>query len=106
MKQTDHDLLIELKTEVQNIRNDIKELKTGTTERIVQLEKDKADRAEVEALQVKVSKDIDIRVRNLEDWKTKRTEQIRDDGKYYAFIIGLGLLILGIFIWHLTGYRF
>jgi len=70
MKQSlDHDLLIELRTEVANIRNDIRELKDNTTSRVIQLERDKADRKEVEELQKKVNEDIDIRVRTLESSK-------------------------------------
>jgi hypothetical protein len=69
--QSDHDLLIELRTEVLNIRDDIKELKEGTTSRIINLEKDKADRVELDALQIKVNHDIEVRVRVLENKTSK-----------------------------------
>lgn len=32
--QSDHDLLVELRTEMRGMRNDIKELKEGTTEKL------------------------------------------------------------------------
>jgi predicted transcriptional regulator len=67
-QQQDHDLLIELKTIVHSIKDDIRDLKEGTTERISCLERDKADRKEMEELQTKVNKDIEIRVRRLESW--------------------------------------
>lgn len=35
----DHDLLVELRTEFRGMRNDIKELKDGTTSRLAALEK-------------------------------------------------------------------
>jgi len=69
--QSDHDLLIELRTEVLNIRDDIKELKEGTASRIINLEKDKADRVELDALQIKVNHDIEVRVRILENKTSK-----------------------------------
>jgi hypothetical protein len=62
----DHDLLIELKTQVLNIRDDIKDLKSGTTERIQKLEADKADRKDVEELQNIINNKIEARVRKLE----------------------------------------
>jgi hypothetical protein len=80
-RQTDHDLLIELRTEVANIRQDIKELKDGTTMRIESLERDKADRHDFEELQNKVNHDIDVRVRKLEDKAIY----------IYAFAAGVGV---------------
>lgn len=60
------DLVIELRTEVRSIRDDIKDLKEGTTERIICLEKEKADRKEVELIQEKLNKDHEIRLRQME----------------------------------------
>jgi hypothetical protein len=92
--QNDHDLLIELRTEVQNIRNDIKELKDGVASRIATLESDKADRKSVEELQVKVNTDIETRVRLLENSKSN----------YYTMTIiyaGIGATMMGLIIYHL-----
>lgn len=76
----DHDLLIELRTEMQNVRRDIKELNDGTAGRIKDLQANKADRKEVEAnridrkeiedIQDKLNKDIETRVRSLEAAKS------------------------------------
>jgi hypothetical protein len=90
----DHDLLIELRTEVQNIRNDIKELKDGVAQRISSLETDKADRKSVEELQVKVNSDIETRVRVLENSKSN----------YYTMTIiyaGIGATMIGLILYHL-----
>jgi hypothetical protein len=65
--ENDHDVLIELRTEMRNVRNDIKDLKDGTSSRIECLEKEKADRHEVEALQRHVNDNIEKRVMNIEN---------------------------------------
>lgn len=61
------DLLIELKTKIEALTESVNDLKKGTTERIACLERDKADRAELDALQAKVNHDIEIRVRKNEN---------------------------------------
>ncbi|MDD5178314.1 MAG: hypothetical protein PHT54_03495 [Candidatus Nanoarchaeia archaeon] len=94
--QTEHDLLIELKVQVQNIRNDIKELSEGTTERIVCLEKEKADRKELEEVQNKLNKDHEIRIRKLESSKLT----------YYTLMsvyTGIGVFIISLVIYHMLG---
>lgn len=65
----DHDLLIELRTEMRNIRADIKELKDGTAKRIDDLEKEKADKKELQTVQDKLNEDIETRIRVLENWR-------------------------------------
>jgi hypothetical protein len=90
----DHDLLIELRTEVQNIRNDIKELKDGVATRIASLETDKADRKVVEELQGKVNHDLEVRVRVLEGAKSN----------YYTMSViyaGIGATMIGLILYHL-----
>ena len=91
---SDHDLLIELRTEVQNIRGDIRELKDNTTDRIQKLEQDKADRVVVDELQKKVNVDMETRVRLLEASKST----------YYTMMIiytGVGVTMIGLILWHL-----
>ena len=66
----DHDLLIELRTEMQGIRKDIKDLKDGTTERISKLENDKANKKDFEELYTKVNTDVENRIRALEAAKS------------------------------------
>jgi hypothetical protein len=64
--QKDHDLMIELRTEMRAVRDDIKELKDGTLSRLRSLEQEKADRKEIEVLQGKVSKEMEARLRKVE----------------------------------------
>jgi hypothetical protein len=92
--QSDHDLLIELRTEVQNIRNDIKDLKDGTTMRIKYLEENKADKKDVDALLKKVNDDLDTRVRVLEESK----------GNYFTAMIiytAVGVTMISLILYHI-----
>jgi len=94
IKATDHDLLIELRTEMQNVRNDIKELKDGTATRIQALEKDKADRRVVEELQKVVNEELEVRVRGLEGSK----------GNYFTAMLiytAVGITMIGLIIYHM-----
>lgn len=92
---TDHDLLIELRTEMRNIRSDIKELKEGTTQRIQILERDKADRQEVEFLQKKLNEDIENRIRKLEEYRSRYFIMM----SLYTAAVGImiGLMLFHIF---------
>lgn len=47
MNENDHDLLIELRTEMKNLRGDVKELKDNVATRVSNLEVEKADKVEV-----------------------------------------------------------
>ena len=67
MKQDDHDLLIAVSTKLDDLTRQMRELRDGTVVRISALEKDKADRTEVQALQKRVNEDIETRVRDLEN---------------------------------------
>jgi hypothetical protein len=60
--KTDHDLLIELRTEFRGMRNDINEIKTGTVARIADLEGDHVKRTEFETLENEVE--------NLKLWRS------------------------------------
>jgi len=66
----DHDLLIELRTEMQNVRKDIKELNDGTAGKIKSLETDKAERKDLDILSTKINTDIEGRLRILEAAKS------------------------------------
>ena len=47
---TDHDLLIELRTEMRAVRVDLKEMRDNTTKRVDTLENEKEDKLEVQRL--------------------------------------------------------
>lgn len=58
----DHDLLIELRTEMRGMRADIKDIKEGTTARLTALENNKMDKTDSD----KVSEDFETRLRFIE----------------------------------------
>jgi hypothetical protein len=94
MTQTDHDLLIELRTEMQNIRNDIKELKDGTTSRIKNVEDGKVDKKDFDILSAKVNTDLEDRTRKLEESK----------GNYFTAMLiytAVGVTMIGLILYHL-----
>lgn len=114
----DHDILIELRTEMTNVRRDIKELADGTVKRIELLEKEKADRKEIEEiqkkineLQDKINKDIEVRTRSLEEAKIEPNEHrelmksTNTNGIYLKWGIALIAILIGIMSWHIIGYK-
>jgi hypothetical protein len=66
----DHDLLIELRTEMKAVRQDIKEIKDGTTDRLGKLEQDHVSKQD--------HQDHEIRIRRLE----------------YSLAIAVGMVVL------------
>jgi hypothetical protein len=62
----DHDLLIRLSSQMEMVLDEIKLLKDTTTNRITCLEKDKADRIELQVIQKKVNEDMETRMRDIE----------------------------------------
>ncbi len=63
----DHDLLIRLSEQIKQLSNDVKELKDGTSKRIDDLERDKADKKEFEELKNSVYVANEKRLRALEN---------------------------------------
>lgn len=77
----DHDVLIELRTEMRGVRSDIKDLKEDSAHRISLLEDNKIDKREVEtmvAASTKIHEDHERRIRKLE----------------YFFWLGMGGIIV------------
>lgn len=62
----DHDLLIKLSTQIERLSDDVKELKDGTSQKIVNLERDKADKCELNELKDTVYVANEKRLRSLE----------------------------------------
>ena len=82
--QKDHDLLISLNQKVDDfiieMRASLNEIKDGTVARIESLEKTKADRTDIDAMQKKLDDNIEVRVRSLEtDRVTQREHKILID---------------------------
>lgn len=68
---TDHDLLIELRTEMKGVRSDIKEFNDDTKERLASLQEKKLDKDEFNKFfldDVKQNDDHERRIRFLERW--------------------------------------
>lgn len=93
-KWDDHNLLIRLDQKVGDLQNAVKELNDGTFSKIAGLEKDKADRRELEVLQVKINTDIETRVRVLEN----------SNSRYLiltAIYSAIGATMIGLIIFHI-----
>ena len=97
-KISDHDLLIELRVTMKAVRDDIKELKSGTSTRIDTLETDKADRKEIDALQSVINNEIKKRLEEVE-------QDVNLNGNLFKAVLALGALILGLLCWHILGYH-
>jgi hypothetical protein len=69
---TDHDLLIELRTRMEDIKNDIKELKDGTT---------------------KTMADHEIRIQKMENFRTKNTVAL-------GIYISIGVFLASLMVYH------
>lgn len=59
---SDHDLLIELRTEMRGVRGDVKDIKDGLGPKVEMLEATKLDKAEAE----RTFQDIEMRLRSVE----------------------------------------
>lgn len=94
MNQTDHDLLVTLNQKVTYLKVSVKDLQDGTFAKIAMLEKDKADRKDVEALQHKINNDMEIRVRKVED----RTSKYLITITLYSIAVGT---MIGLIIYHI-----
>jgi len=93
-KQEDHDLLIELRTEMKALRQDVKDLKDNTSKRVDALELEKVDKLEVTRLKGDVDKihdDHEIRLRAVE----KSWENFT--GKW-AILAVLGTIVLSALV--------
>ena len=86
LNQNDHDILVRLHENIElnfrQVKADIKDLKDGTSNQLA---------------------DHEARIKDLEVTRVDFRAKIRDTGKYMAFIVALGLLIIGLLIWHITG---
>ena len=96
MKPNDHDVLIQVSTKLDDLTRQVRELRDGTITRIIALEKDKADRVEVQALQTKLNHDIEIRVRFLEDKGNKSSGFWGGISDFWKIILAILAIATGI----------
>lgn len=47
----------------------------------------------------------EARLKIIDDWKIVQIQKVADNKKYMQFLIAGMILLLGILIWHLTGYH-
>jgi hypothetical protein len=96
IKQTDHDLLIELRTEMRAVRDDIKDLKENTSKRVDILETEKMNKDEVYRLKTDADKlhlDFEDRIRVLEQ------EQDNFKGRYVIIATVAMIIISALVSW-------
>lgn len=100
-QQRDIDFLLEFRefkgvvnTKLDRALNDIQDLKDGTSTKIASHDK-RIDELEKE-------------IKNRVDWKTFNVVSAKVDSNdtYNKLLIAIGLLLVGMFIFHLTGYSF
>jgi hypothetical protein len=91
----DHDILITLVEVVRGVREDIKELKDGTSSRISCLEQNKADKLTVSNLEDGIERDV---VPKVNDVVSKMGSITIRTNLFIAFVIGLA----GIVIWDIV----
>jgi hypothetical protein len=111
--ETERDLLVRLNERVANLQKAVEDLSCKTMARIETLEKCKTDKEEFykfrDDIQTKINKDIEMRLNNVETWKTQRTENIKEETKWNKiFLSGLYLLaglIFGLVFWHILDYQ-
>lgn len=83
----DHDLLIELKTQMSYLRSDILALSSGVTQKIANLETTKADKKDFEELHNEIHGPREDRIRTLEN----------KVGNFFIYVILLLSAVAGIF---------
>ena len=101
----DHNLLIRLDQKVSDLKVSVDNLTNGTVAKITLLERDKADSKTVEELESKVNNDIEKRLTDLEITRVDFRSKITNTNRYLTFLLGLGLLIVGMLLYHLSGYH-
>jgi len=94
------------------VLQEIKSMRDGTYADIQDLKKSKADNKEVERIQGivneiqhKLNNNIENRVSILEGTKADFRQKLSDNGVYIKFLIGLGILMFGVLLWHIVGYH-
>lgn len=94
--QKDHDILIRLDQKVSDLQQAVKDLNDGTVSKIAMLEKDKANRKEIEELQRLVNDNIEIRIRKLEN----KTANYAITFTLYSIAVAFMIVLI---IYHLIG---
>lgn len=94
-RKNDHDLLIEVVTEVRGMREDFKNMANNLNSRISALESDKQARADSEKRYIAsdaIHRDHENRIRILEDKNTTMSTQ----WKMWGTIVTVGMMVLSV----------
>jgi hypothetical protein len=99
-------------TKLDTLTDEIKNIRDGTYTDILDLKQNKADTKEVDRLQglvneiqKKVNSDHETRLVNLETTRSEFRDKLKDNARYLKFLIWIGILFIGLLIFHLTGYH-
>jgi hypothetical protein len=82
--KSDHDIIVMMATELKQVRIDVRDLKDGTFAKI---------------------SDHDHRIEALETWRAAQVVSLATQTQLLRTLIALGILILGMIVWHITGYH-
>ena len=91
----DHDNLITLIADVKSLTKSQAEFHIEMRNRFDDLQNNYSGRLDRNEARIKV----------LEDWKIAQSEKAKDNKRYLQFLIAGMILLLGIILWHLTGYH-
>jgi hypothetical protein len=96
----DHDILIELRTQVRDMRTDIRDMKDGLTAKVNELDMRKADKNELNSVQVAfnaliagqsaITQDHEKRVRDME--KTLNEAEGKTKTTVRLWTVGMGII--------------
>ena len=98
---SDHDLLIRVDQKVDSLTATIQDIKDGTLSRLNALEKEKADRSEIQEMQTKIN-DLQKHINENVETRTQKLERMSD--KYLItlalYTLAVGSMI-GLIIYHI-----
>lgn len=95
----DHDILIEVRTQVKDMRSDMKELHTGIMQRMDAVERGKLDKTEAERLSVAadlIRKDHEERIRRVETACTEMSTTSKVQIRTWTVIMGVVSMLVSI----------
>jgi predicted phage gp36 major capsid-like protein len=92
---TDHDNLITIIEQVKNLTKSQMDFHAEMRRSFENLQNNYSGRLDRNEARIKV----------LEDDKIVIHQTLKDNKNYLNFLIGLGLLLLGVLIYHLTGFK-
>lgn len=104
MEKNDHDNLttlisslsdfkISVNEKFADLKSDIRDLRDGVSTRVTNLEKTKADRVDIDAVQKKLDDDVEVRLRTVEDFQNNWI------GKTSVLIFIISMIVSGVVLY-------